>query len=82
MAQSGWHVRQDLEEENVLEGQLETHFPPEASWLLPHVRQNDGDPAHVPQDGLHATINRVKFRKIKPYFVTYQCRSYCPGMIR
>lgn len=54
LAQSGWHVRQDPEEENVLEGQLETHFPPEASWLLTHVRQNVGDPAHVPQDGSQA----------------------------
>ena len=54
VAQSGWHVRQDPEEENVLEGQLETHFPAEASWLLVHVRQDVGDPAHVPQDELQA----------------------------
>ena len=56
VAQSGWHVRQDPDEENVLEGQLETHFPAEASWLLAHVRQNVGDPAQVSQDGLQAKI--------------------------
>jgi hypothetical protein len=56
VAQSGWHERQDPEEENVLEGQLETHFPAEASWLLAHVRQNVEDPAHVSQDGLQAKI--------------------------
>ena len=56
LAQSGWHVRQDPEEENVLEGQLETHFPAAASWLLAHVRQNVGDPAQVPQDALQAKV--------------------------
>lgn len=59
-AQSGWHVRQDPEEVKVLEGQLETHFPAEASWLLGHVRQNVGVPAHVPQDALQAKIKKIK----------------------
>ena len=47
-------MRQDPAEENVLEGQLETHFPVEASWLFAHLRQNVADPTHVSQDGLQA----------------------------
>lgn len=41
------------DEEKELEGQEETHFPAEASWLLAQVRQNVDDPAHVPQDESH-----------------------------
>lgn len=49
VAQSGWQLRQELEEEKVLEGQLETHFPLKASWLEVHVRQNVDEPEQVPQ---------------------------------
>ena len=30
-AQSGWHLKQEPEEENVLDGQFKTHLPEEAS---------------------------------------------------
>ena len=67
MAQSRWHVRQDPEEEKVLEEQLETHFPADASWLLAHVRQNVGDPAQVPQDALQAKSKiEIRFTYINP----------------
>lgn len=58
LAQSGWQARQEPEEENVLEGQLETHLPAAASWLDAHVRQNVADPAQV----LHEKSQGVQVR--------------------
>lgn len=49
LAQSGWQLRQAPAEEKVLEGQLETHFPLEASWLEAQVKQNVDEPEQVPQ---------------------------------
>jgi len=54
LAQSGWQVRHEPDVANVLEGQVETHFPFEASWLAAHVKQNVDEPAQVPQEESHA----------------------------
>lgn len=51
--QSGWHVRQVPELLKVLEGQLVTHVPLDASWLLAQVRQKFADPEQLEQDELH-----------------------------
>ena len=42
------------EELNEFEGHEETHFPPEASWLLEHVKQKVDDPAQLLHDESHA----------------------------
>jgi len=47
VAQSGWQERHEPEELNVFEGQLATHDPSEASWLLAQVRQKVDEPAQV-----------------------------------
>lgn len=41
------------EELKVLEGQLATHEPEDASWLFAQVRQKPADPEHVEQDVSH-----------------------------
>jgi len=46
-------VRQTPEELKVLEGQLATHEPEDASRLLAQVRQKVADPEHVEQDESH-----------------------------
>jgi len=56
LAQSGWQVRHEPDVANVLEGQVETHFPFEASWLAAHVKQKVDEPAQVPQEESHATF--------------------------
>jgi len=53
VAQSGWQVRQIPDELNVLEGQLATHEPEDASWLLAQVRQKFADPEQDEQDASH-----------------------------
>lgn len=50
MAQSGWQVTQEPVELKVLEGQLATHDPEDASLLLAQVRQKVADPEQVEQD--------------------------------
>jgi hypothetical protein len=46
-------VRQIPEELKVLEGQVATHEPEDASWLLAQVRQKFADPEQVEQDESH-----------------------------
>ena len=54
LAQSGWQVRQEPDELNVVEGHEVTHFPLNASWLPPHVKQKSAAPVQVPQVESHA----------------------------
>ena len=54
VAQSGWQVVHTPEELNEFEGHEETHFPPEASWLLEHVKQKVDDPTQLLHDESHA----------------------------
>lgn len=54
VSQSGWQVRQRPEEENELEGQVETHWPLKASWLFAQERQNEAESTHVLQEESHA----------------------------
>jgi len=67
-AQSGWQVRQEWllefeDEEKVLEGQIETHWPLEANWEEDEqVRQKLDAPMHVPQDESHAMEIKRKFQ--------------------
>jgi hypothetical protein len=42
--------RQEPQAEKVLEGQMTTHLPDEASWLEAQVRQNVGEPVQVVQE--------------------------------
>jgi hypothetical protein len=49
LLQSGWHLTQDPEDENELDGQVDTHFPDEARRPELHVRQKSAEPKHVPQ---------------------------------
>ncbi|KAJ7808096.1 hypothetical protein B0H14DRAFT_3482724 [Mycena olivaceomarginata] len=42
--------RQEPRAEKVLEGQMATHLPDEASWLEAQVRQNVGEPVQVVQE--------------------------------
>lgn len=49
VAQSGWQARHVPEAENVLDGQVETHFPLEETWPLGQVRQVVAEPEHVLQ---------------------------------
>lgn len=59
-AQSGWQVIHAPEELNVFDGHEETHFPPEANWLLVQVKQNVEEPAQVLQDesqAVHVTLS-------------------------
>ena len=51
--QSEWQVIQLPEELKVLEGQLVTHVPEDASWLLAQVRQKFADPEQLEQDESH-----------------------------
>ena len=53
VAQSGWQVRQLPEALKVLEGQLATHVPEDASWLPAQVRQNFADPEQDEQEESH-----------------------------
>ncbi len=50
VAQSGWQVRQEPDDENVPDGHELTQLPPEASLLLVHVRQNVAEPEQVEHD--------------------------------
>ena len=59
-AQSGWQGRQAPEEEKVPAGQVATHLPFEASWLLLQVRQNVEDPKHVLHEESQATNHSKK----------------------
>lgn len=61
VAQSGWQVVHTPEFEVVkeLDGQEETHFPREASWLLEQVRQNVELPAQVVQEESQAVHVRL-----------------------
>lgn len=49
LPQSGWHLVHEPEDENVLDGQVETHCPEEARRPELHVRQKFAEPAHAPQ---------------------------------
>ncbi len=50
VAQSGWQVRQEPDDENLSDGHELTQLPPEASLLLAHVRQNVAEPEQVEHD--------------------------------
>lgn len=67
VAQSGWQVRQDPAEENVLDGQLATHLPDDASWLDAHVKQNDAEPAQVLHEESQAimSLESIRVKTIK-----------------
>lgn len=54
-AQSGWHLRQEPPELNVLEGQVETHWPEEANCPELQVRQKSAVPIQVPHVEEQAT---------------------------
>ena len=47
LAQSGWQVRQEPDDEKVAGGQVETQFPLDASLFAAHVRQKLDVPEHV-----------------------------------
>jgi len=49
LPQSGWHLMHEPEDENELDGQVETHCPEEAKRPELHVRQKSGEPVHVAQ---------------------------------
>ena len=77
-AQSGWQVRQERppEGEKVPEGQVETHWPLEASWEEDEqVRQKLDAPIHVPQEESHAIEMNVNLNVVKRRGDTYLYRS-------
>lgn len=43
-------MRQDPDEVNVPSGHVLTHFPLEATWLAPHVKQKPAEPVHEEHD--------------------------------
>ena len=47
---------QEPEEENVPEGQVDTHFPLEARRFEVQVRQKSAEPAQVPHEDEHAIL--------------------------
>lgn len=59
VAQSGWQVVQIPDELKALDGHEDTHLPPDASWLLEHVRQNVELPTHVLQEASQAGLCQI-----------------------
>ena len=82
MAQSGWQVTQTLEELKVLDGQDETHLPPDASWLLEQVRQNVELPAQELHEASQAKRKDVSdLQPIKINETTHLYMLNCPEEI-
>ena len=75
LAQSGWHLLQAPEEVKVPVGQVETHWPEEASWLDVQVRQKSAEPRQVPQDDEHAIQLYVSRHQKWKQQESYLCRS-------
>jgi hypothetical protein len=65
-AQSGWQGRHAalLFAGKVPCGQVATHLPIAASWLLGHVRQNVGELAQVLHEESHALKKKKKKKKV------------------
>jgi hypothetical protein len=76
VAQSGWQAVHVPAAVMVLEGQEETHLPPEASWPPLHVRQKSAAPTHVPHWEEHAVaVLSTDIGNEKKEF--YRCKSSC-----
>jgi len=83
VAQSGWHERHEPDDVNVSEGQLATHLPPKASWLLAQVRQKVDEPAHVLHEAsqaVHVKLSVGETNVPEGQLVTHwPCESTNPG---
>ena len=79
LAQSGWHLTQEPEDENVLDGQVDTHCPEEARRPELHVRQKSAEPRHVPQleeqakDIVMSRVISIAYQEHAPVQVRLSC---------
>lgn len=70
---------QEPDELKVFDGHDETHFPPDASWLLAHVKQNVDDPVQLLHDESHAIESIQLWRDIVSETNAHLCRSSYPS---
>lgn len=77
VAQSGWQVRQEPDDENVPDGHELTQLPPEASLLLVHVRQNVAEPEQVEHD--ESQVVQVTLSLGETKVPVGQLSKHCPS---